>query len=167
MLDSIPAPETNFLPSIFVSWILICSTAPRPSPNPSPFIFSIKLIYYSSDIIPEVNDLLKTAEDFNVPKELSETLRKVNDPASKFRNTFDIFRDEKLAETKASRKELNIMGFNINNSGVVMKLIYVALVVAIVGIIYYLSTKVLVDKSNINPKHMPQKSRKDKNKKKK
>ena len=41
MLDSIPAPGDEFSFSILVSWFESSSNAPRPSPNPSQFIFSI------------------------------------------------------------------------------------------------------------------------------
>ena len=47
MLDSIPAPGADFSSSIWLLKMSKKNKAPRPSPNLSPFIFSIKLIYYT------------------------------------------------------------------------------------------------------------------------
>ena len=41
LLESVPAPGTNFLPSIWVAMYKLPGIKPRPSPNPSPFYHSI------------------------------------------------------------------------------------------------------------------------------
>ena len=116
------------------------------------------------NIVPDINDIFKAAEDFSIPEEQSETNAKVNDPSLKFKNTFDKFKKAKLAEAKGPRK-IGIMGMDINDSGIFAKVSYLVIIVLILGVIYFLASKVLNREDNINPKHMPQKSRKDKKKK--
>ena len=48
LLDSIPAPYENFLPSIEQKHYNLVSLTPKPSPNPTPFSFSILLIAYKN-----------------------------------------------------------------------------------------------------------------------
>ena len=41
LLEKVPVPGTNFSSSLNAYYLCASTMAPRPSPNPSPFIFSI------------------------------------------------------------------------------------------------------------------------------
>ena len=121
---------------------------------------------FSSDIIPDLNQLIKSVEDFKVPADYSETVDEVNTLGIKFSDSLDQMKVQRQKEAQKEQSSINIMGVNINKISTSTKTAYVIILVAVLGFFFILAARVLLREKTYNPKHMPENRRRRADRKK-